>query len=170
MSELDLTFIDEATPRHGVRNERLFAELVTSLGAEGWTGRPLLAFERGGEKVLLTGSHRYAAAREAGVLVPVLLIPETEIRDLTVRFLGEIMPAAAALALARDNDALIEILGALAEGAGHDVEQVFYPVAGGGQSKRHHSFFFCQVLFVACAGNHNVINIDDIQDEQEGKA
>lgn len=64
-------------PPHKVRDRALLASLIESMRANGWQGRPLLGIKvSDGEAQLFTGSHRYAAAREAGIEVPVHLIDD----------------------------------------------------------------------------------------------
>ena len=57
-------------PLHQVRNKRLLAELSADMEENGWQGRPLLVIERESKEpryVAWTGSHRIAAAIEAGL-------------------------------------------------------------------------------------------------------
>lgn len=60
--------------RHEVRDARKLARLTKAMERRGWAGRPLLVVRYGTDRAL-TGSHRLAAARAAGLIrVPVLLI------------------------------------------------------------------------------------------------
>lgn len=62
-------------PPHVVKNERKYSELAAAMQESGWNGRPVLVYMSGGAYQAITGSHRIAAAREAGLeRVPVLLI------------------------------------------------------------------------------------------------
>lgn len=51
------------TTYHEIRDEAKLAELIASMRQNGWQGAPLVA---DGEN-LITGAHRYVAAREVGV-------------------------------------------------------------------------------------------------------
>jgi ParB-like chromosome segregation protein Spo0J len=70
--------IDPATlrPPHAVRDAAHSESLAASMRAGGWQGRPILAFGAEGEAPRpLTGSHRIAAARAAGLdTIPVLVL------------------------------------------------------------------------------------------------
>jgi len=47
--------------------------------AEGWTGRPVIAFDDPAYGLMaLTGSHRIAAARKAGIAVQVLVLSDLD--------------------------------------------------------------------------------------------
>lgn len=88
-------------PPHGPRDAELLASLTASMTADGWTGRPLLAWRESPDAEVrgLTGSHRTAAARSAGLdAVPVLIV-ECDDEDL-----------AAELNDLRDYDGLAAIL------------------------------------------------------------
>lgn len=52
---------------HCVRDEEKFNSIVESMEENGWIGRPLVVVDLGGEYKALTGSHRLAAARKAGI-------------------------------------------------------------------------------------------------------
>jgi len=54
-------------PPHPAHETAKLAALVASMQAEGWQGRPLLVLEIAEGFLALTGSHRYAAARKAGL-------------------------------------------------------------------------------------------------------
>lgn len=66
-------------PPHGVKDKVKYQALVDRMTETGeWIGRPLLAYDFGnGGKFALTGSHRLAAAKEAGVDVPVKYVHES---------------------------------------------------------------------------------------------
>jgi hypothetical protein len=55
------------TPLHEVRDADKFASLVAAMRDGGWQGRPVLVTQWGDGWVALTGSHRVAAAVEAGL-------------------------------------------------------------------------------------------------------
>jgi hypothetical protein len=55
-------------PYHDVRDRAKFELLVSAMSADGWVGAPLVKFE----ECLLTGCHRYAAARHLGLQIPVV--------------------------------------------------------------------------------------------------
>lgn len=62
---------------HPVTDRAKLAALVASMASGGWDGRPVLAWRCGsdGEVIALTGSHRIAAARAAGLdEIPALII------------------------------------------------------------------------------------------------
>ena len=88
-------------PPHEARDMTLLANLTAAMRDNGWSGRPLLAWRASSDSEVrgLTGSHRTAAARDAGLDdVPVLLI-ECDDEDL-----------AADLYDLRDFDGLVTIL------------------------------------------------------------
>ena len=77
MLTTDTLHLDPATLRpHAVRDAAHFEALAASMRAGGWQGRPILAFCTEGEAPRpLTGSHRIAAARAAGLdTIPVLVL------------------------------------------------------------------------------------------------
>ena len=59
--------LSEINPPHEVRDCDKFDAIVSSMEESGWQGRPLLVIRKNGEYQALTGSHRYAAACEAGI-------------------------------------------------------------------------------------------------------
>lgn len=64
-------------PPHEVRDEDKYAALVGAMTDGGWSGRPVLAWRATEDDRVraLTGSHRIAAARAAGLeTIPVLVI------------------------------------------------------------------------------------------------
>ena len=71
---------------HAVNRQGFFNDLVASMVNEGWQGRPVLAIEAdSGELVAWTGSHRIAAAIEAGLdVVPCLILPESAIKTQSI--------------------------------------------------------------------------------------
>ena len=65
----------QLSPRHEVQDESKLADLVAGMIMDGWQGRPLLVVDNGTMRCL-TGSHRLAAAREAGLVdVPAVVVP-----------------------------------------------------------------------------------------------
>lgn len=67
-------------PLHEVRSRKLFEELAADMRENGWQGRPLLVIEREDDFVAWTGSHRIAAAIEAGLSdVPCHVVDEREL-------------------------------------------------------------------------------------------
>lgn len=72
---------EAVTPPHEVKDQAKFRRLVESMSAHGWEGRPLLGIEEeGGWIQLLTGSHRFAAAQEAGIDIPISVIAGADAR------------------------------------------------------------------------------------------
>ncbi len=61
------------TPFHSVEDENKLAELIASMGANGWQGAPLVA----DGSQLITGAHRWVAAQEVEIDAPVV-----DIRDI----------------------------------------------------------------------------------------
>ena len=53
-------------PLHEVRDEEKLNNLIESMKENGWTGRPIVVLDIGDIQAL-TGSHRYAAAKIAGI-------------------------------------------------------------------------------------------------------
>lgn len=62
-------------PPHEIRDEALLDALIASMQRDGWLGAPLVGDIISGQ--LITGSHRWAAAREAGIEAPII-----DIRDV----------------------------------------------------------------------------------------
>lgn len=73
---------DRIQPLHEVQDEQKLANLVESMSADGWVGAPIVVvpgqdFGWGsGDPCAITGSHRIAAARIAGIDVEVIEIDE----------------------------------------------------------------------------------------------
>lgn len=66
---------EEGKPLHRVLRKGRYRKLVESMTKEGWIGRPLVAYIDCRSNILfLTGSHRWAAARETGTKIPTLLL------------------------------------------------------------------------------------------------
>ena len=77
-----ITSIDpeQIEPLHEVRNRAILDGLTADMKENGWRGRPLLVIERESDYVAWTGSHRIAAAIEAGLaLVPCYVVDEGEL-------------------------------------------------------------------------------------------
>lgn len=69
--------VSRIIPLHEVRDAAKMEALTASMEANGWQGRPLLVVADGcGNYFGLTGSHRYAAASEAGLeMAPCVVLP-----------------------------------------------------------------------------------------------
>lgn len=66
---------EEGKPLHRVLRKGRYRKLVASMTKEGWIGRPLLAYLDDRSNIqFLTGSHRWAAARETNTKIPTLLL------------------------------------------------------------------------------------------------
>ncbi len=63
-------------PPHEVRDDKKLDSLVHRMEEEGWVGRPILMYDTGQANQALTGSHRIAAARKAGIEIPILKVDE----------------------------------------------------------------------------------------------
>lgn len=71
---------EEITPLHEARSPRHLRELVDDMRLNGWHGRPLLVIERENGYLAWTGSHRIAAAKEAGLTqIPCYVLSESEL-------------------------------------------------------------------------------------------
>jgi hypothetical protein len=72
------------TPLHGVKDRELLAELVASMSAHGWRGRPLIVYKDDENHYqALTGSHRLVAAAKTGTRVPIRVLTKKELAVLT---------------------------------------------------------------------------------------
>src|SRR5437868_2722841 len=79
-SDIDWIEPSRIKPLHDVRNQRILDELVASMLDQGWNGRPLLVIQRGANYFAWTGSHRIAAAKEAGLqAVPCYVLQENRL-------------------------------------------------------------------------------------------
>jgi hypothetical protein len=77
-------------PPHPVKNREKLRRLTEAMKADGWDGRPVLAYRSGGGYQAITGSHRIAAARAAGLeRIPVLLIEDKDLPDAVYTALDE---------------------------------------------------------------------------------
>lgn len=63
-------------PPHNVRDVAKKEKLTENMEKNGWVGRPLLVFDAGRGNEALTGSHRIAAAKQAGIEIPIYKIDE----------------------------------------------------------------------------------------------
>jgi len=64
-------------PPHGVRDIAKKEKLTENMEKNGWVGRPILVFDAGRGNEALTGSHRIAAAKQAGIEIPIYKIDES---------------------------------------------------------------------------------------------
>jgi hypothetical protein len=82
---------DELEPRsvieiHGPKDKAKLASLVEDMNEHGWRGRPILVYaDASGATHALTGSHRLAAAKKAGITVPVHYVSDEAIGHEDVR-------------------------------------------------------------------------------------
>lgn len=77
LKKSDMTEVKRITPLHEVRDTEKLDSLVASMKKNGWQGRPILAYDIGDGLEALTGSHRIAAAKKAGIEdIPVLKISD----------------------------------------------------------------------------------------------
>ena len=77
LKKSELAEVKRITPPHEVRDTEKLDALVASMKKNGWQGRPILAFDVGNGLEALTGTHRLAAAKQAGIEdVPVLKISD----------------------------------------------------------------------------------------------
>lgn len=68
------------TPLHEARNRRHADSLAADMKENGWEGRPLLVIKRKSNYLAWTGSHRIAAAREAGLSsVPCYVLQQSKL-------------------------------------------------------------------------------------------
>ena len=73
-------------PPHEVSSEMKFNQIQKSMEKDGWTDRPLLVekFPNSSKYSAWTGSHRYAAALEAGITeIPVIFIDSEELDEIS---------------------------------------------------------------------------------------
>jgi len=64
----------EVTPLHEVRDREKYKLLVAAMTEHGWQGHPVLAYDDGNGYHAITGSHRIAAARAAGIQISVYFL------------------------------------------------------------------------------------------------
>jgi hypothetical protein len=77
-----------------IQSQAKISSLANDMKANGWRGDPIAVFEHGGEKYILDGHHRVAAARLAGIDVPYLNIPEANLPSFGFRNLDAVLTAA----------------------------------------------------------------------------
>ena len=71
------------SPLHEVKDRDLLAELVGSMRAHGWRGRPIIVYKDDEHHYqALTGSHRLVAAAMTGVKVPTRVLTKRELAVL----------------------------------------------------------------------------------------
>jgi hypothetical protein len=69
-----MALVADLDPLHEAEDPERLAELTASIRDNGWTGAPLVLLGGG---TLLTGSHRYAAARACGLTdIPVVWVED----------------------------------------------------------------------------------------------
>jgi ParB-like chromosome segregation protein Spo0J len=79
MTTIEMTERDprRIQPWHEVQDEAKLAALVESMATTGWRGAAVVVVERvDGDPVAVTGSHRIAAAHEAGIEVPTVSVDD----------------------------------------------------------------------------------------------
>jgi len=77
---IDSISIKEITPRHEALSRKHLKELADDMRENGWQGRPLLVIERDNDYLAWTGSHRIAAARDAGLnQIPCYVLSESKL-------------------------------------------------------------------------------------------
>lgn len=62
-----ITYPSFVQPPHSERNAKKTAAITRSIKQNGWQGRPLLVVKTGERFAALTGSHRLASAKKAGL-------------------------------------------------------------------------------------------------------
>jgi len=70
-------------------------ELTAKMKANGWQGDPISVFEHNGSKYILDGHHRAAAARAAGIDVPYVSVPATQLQQFGYKSVDAVIWAAA---------------------------------------------------------------------------
>lgn len=85
----EIEFVDpyEVQPLNQITDNDKFEKMVEDMEENGYHGAPIVAMENGNEGyIALTGSHRIYAAREAGIDIPIVVMPQT---GETVRILDD---------------------------------------------------------------------------------
>lgn len=83
LEKSDLTEVRKINPFNAVEDVEKLNSLAASMQKNGWQGRPILAYDIGNGLEALTGSHRIAAAKKAGIEdIPVLKVSD-EIANYT---------------------------------------------------------------------------------------
>jgi hypothetical protein len=90
--------------RHDVRNPAKVKEIAASMKRVGWKGRPLLVVEDAGKETAWTGTHRLAAAREAGLSME--QVPQVRVSADKLRAAGYDVDELAALGKKKRVEAL----------------------------------------------------------------
>lgn len=105
-------------PVNGIQDKAKFDHLVKDFKKNGWSGRPILAWNDDGYHwQAFTGSHRILAAREAGIDVPVYEIPR-EVIDRGYSVLEENGKSGDDFISASDDDTRDEVFRSLVEDYG----------------------------------------------------
>jgi len=82
-------------PPHDVDRPKQYEQIKRSMERHGWRGRAVLAVTYGDGYMALTGSHRIAAAREAGLATIPALVLDVQLTDRETKRMNETgeMPA-----------------------------------------------------------------------------
>lgn len=72
---------EEITPMNGITNSEMYEYLTDDIRRNGYSGRPVVVYETPYGYQALTGSHRVAAAREAGIEIPAVVIYDGDVID-----------------------------------------------------------------------------------------
>jgi RHS repeat-associated protein len=70
------------------------AQYAADMKLNGWRGDPIAIFEHGGQKYILDGHHRVAAARQAGIEVPYHSIAESDLPEFDYKDTADLLRAA----------------------------------------------------------------------------
>lgn len=65
--------VEDCDPPHGVTHQEHASKLIASIINFGWNDRPLQGYKLHDRIQLLSGSHRYAAAKWLDIYIPVVL-------------------------------------------------------------------------------------------------
>jgi ParB-like chromosome segregation protein Spo0J len=65
----------DCDPPHRVTHPEKLNWLISELTVKGWKGRVLIGYKLDGRVQLISGSHRYEAAKRLSLKLPVLLYP-----------------------------------------------------------------------------------------------
>lgn len=73
---------DECDPPHKISHEDKYIELANEFVENGWGSSypPLVGYEFCGRIQLLTGSHRWAAAKLAGIQIPIKILSYNQVQ------------------------------------------------------------------------------------------
>lgn len=72
---------EEITTMNGITNSEMCEYLTDDIRRNGYSGRPVVVYETPYGYQALTGSHRVAAAREAGIEIPAVVIYDGDVID-----------------------------------------------------------------------------------------